>query len=340
MKLAGRDATAFLARPDPATVAVLLYGADASRVAQRRAELVEAMIGPDGAAEMRLARLSGADLRRDPAALSDAARASGFFPGDRAVLVEEASESQTEPFASVLAEWRAGDARIIVTGGALGKAAKLRKTFEAARNAVAIGIYSDPPGRAEIAALLERAGLTRVSRAAMGDIEALARAFEPGEFAQFVTVLALHAGDGPGELGAADVAACAPAAPEAEFDHIVELAAAGEAGRLVQAMRRLGARGGSPTGLTIAAARHFRALHAAALAGGGGEATLGRLRPPVFGPRRTRMAAAARSLGPERIEAALGWIMDADLRLRSGRPTPGPALVERVLVRIAAMKRT
>ena len=60
---------------------------------------------------------------------------------------------------------------------------------------------------------------------------------------------------------------------------------------------RFGGLGGSPTALTIAAGRYFRALHAAASAADGPEAALARARPPVFGPRRARMAAQARALG-------------------------------------------
>jgi DNA polymerase-3 subunit delta len=51
------------------------------------------------------------------------------------------------------------------------------------------------------------------------------------------------------------------------------------------------------------------------------------------------MAGQARALGPERLEAALGLIMEAELALRSSRPVPGAALVERLLVRIAMLQR-
>jgi len=71
MKLAGRDAARWLAKPG-AEAAVLLHGGDAMRVALRRAALVEALAGPQAAAEMRLVRIAGAELRRDPAALTDA----------------------------------------------------------------------------------------------------------------------------------------------------------------------------------------------------------------------------------------------------------------------------
>ena len=173
----------------------------------------------------------------------------------------------------------------------------------------------------------------------MGDLEALARALDPGDFAQFLEKLALYKHGDPAPLAPEDVAACAPPGPEAEVDVVLDLAAAGEAARLAAELRRLGARGGSATTLTIAAGRYFRALHAAAVAPDGPEAALARARPPVFGPRRERMAAQARALGAERLEAAIGWITDADLALRSSRPLPGLALVERLLLRIAASRR-
>ena len=114
------------------------------------------------------------------------------------------------------------------------------------------------------------------------------------------------------------------------------LAADGDTGRLATA---LGGVGGSPTSLTIAAGRYFRTLHAAASASEGIEAGLARARPPVNGPKRTRMAAQARAFGPDRLERALGLIVDAELALRSSRPVPAAALAERLLVRLAMLRR-
>lgn len=337
MKLGGRDVPRFLAKPDPAAAAILLYGPDAMRVALKRAALVGTITGPDGAAEMRLTRLPGADLRRDPAALQDATRATGFFPGPRAVLVEEASEAIAPALRAALADWRPGDARIVVTAGQLTPGNALRKLAEAAPNAVAIAIYADPPGRDEIEAALEAAGLARPGREAFAAVEDLANALDPGDFGQFVEKLALYKRSDPAALTPEDVAAVAPPAPEAEVDAVVALAADGDALRLAAAFRNLGA--GSPTGLTIAAGRYFRTLHAAASAADGPDAALARARPPVFGPRRSRMAAQARSLGPDRLERALGLIMEAELILRSSRPAPAAAVAERLFLRLAMLGR-
>ncbi len=338
MKLAGRDALRFVERPDPAGAGVLLFGGDAMRVALKRQTLVAALVGPEGVAEMRLARIAAADLRRDPAALDDAVRAAGFFPGPRAVVVEDAGDGLAELVSAALADWRPGDAQIVVTAGALKAASPLRKAFEAARNAVAIGIYDDPPGREEIAAALATAGLGPADRAAMGDLEDLARGLGPGDFAQFLAKLALYKAGDATPLGPADMAACAPRAPEADLDDLLDLVAEGQAARLAVELRRAGSQGGAPVALAIAAGRRFRTLLVAASAPEGPEAALSRVRPPVFGPRRARLAAQARGFGAERLEMALGLITEADLALRSGGAMPGLAMVERLFVRVAMLR--
>ena len=142
------------------------------------------------------------------------------------VLVEDATDASSATVLGALEDWREGDARIVVTAGGLGAGSSLRKGFEAARNAVAIGIYDDPPGRDEIEAALAAAGLARPDREVMGEIEALARALDPGDFAQFVEKLALYKRGDPAPLAAADIAACAPPTAE-DVDEVLMLAADG-----------------------------------------------------------------------------------------------------------------
>ncbi len=337
MKLAARDLLRDLGRPDPARAGVLMFGPDPMRIALLRRDLVAALIGPGGEGEMRLTRLQGGDLRRDPAALVDAMKAVGFFPGHRVVLVEDAGEGQADTILAAFADWRSGDAELVVTAGALAAKSRLRKGVEAARNAFAVAVHADPPGQAEVEAALARAGLSRVPPDALAALTAHARAVDPGDFAQFVEKLALYKGDDPAPLTPADVAACAPLSVEADIDEMLHMVAEGETAALGAQMQRLAAQGASPTGLMIGAARHFRTLHAAAVSGEAPEAALGRARPPVFGPRRDRMAAQVRRLGQGRLERALGMIMDTDLALRSSRPVPSMAMVERTFIRIAML---
>jgi len=337
MKLSRQAAQGYFAKPDPRRAGLLIYGSDAMRVALKRAEAIAGLIGPEGEAEMRLERIAGADLRRDGSLLADAMRAQGFFPGTRVAFVEDATDAVAPAVSAALDEWREGDAVIVVTAGALPARSKLRKAFESHASAYAVGIYDDPPSRAEIAAELARAGLD-VPDSAMRDLEALARTLDPGDFRQTVEKIALYKLGDTAPLTGEDILACAPATIEAGVDDMLHIVAEGRAGELAPVMTRLAGQGITPVSLVIRATQHFRALHAAASDPGGPEAGISRLRPPVYGPRRDRLVRQAGRWGLRRLEAALALLTDTDLKLRSAaQRAPDMALVERQLIRLAMM---
>lgn len=339
MKLGGPAAVRFFARPEPERAGLLIHGGDAMRVALRRQEVIAALIGPEGEAEMRLTRMSGADLRKDPAMIGDAMRAQGFFPGARAAFVEEATDASAPILAAALADWRPGDAMVIVTAGALTKASALKKAFEDHPNAYAVAIYDDPPSRDEIEATLSKAGIGQVSGGAMTDLLALARDLDPGDFRQTVEKLALYKYGDADAVSPHDVAAVAPSTIEAAVDDVLHAVAEGRTGDVGPLMRRLQGQGVAPVTLCIGATRHFRALHAAASAPGGAAEGIARLRPPIFGPRRDRMLRQAQDWGMFRLEQALGLLTDTDLQLRSSSRAPAMAVMERALIRLAMLAR-
>ncbi len=336
MILKGAAALRWLAAPDPAHAAILIHGADPMRVAMKRQEAVLGLIGPDGEAEMRLTRLAAADLRRDPAALNDALRAAGFFPGERAVLVEDATDTLADQIAAALAEWRPGDARLVVTGNLLTGKSALKALFEGSQTAVALALYDDPPSREEVAAELARAGLTRLSREAEAELDMLARSLEPGDFRQTLEKVALYKWGDDSPLTGAEVALLAPATVETEAGAAVQAAAEGRMGQVGLVMRRLDGQGVGPVTIAIAAMRHFRALHAAASDPAGPSAGMGRQRGVPFAAREA-MARQAGQWGGRRLEAALAILVETDLTLRSASKAPQMALVERALMRIAGL---
>ncbi len=339
MKLSSRDAPAYFARPDPEKAGLLIYGADAMRVALRRQEVIKALIGPEGADEMRLTRISASDLRKDGALLLDAIKAQGFFPGPRAAFVEEAGDGLTDVIATALGEWRSGDATLIVTAGQLAARSKLRKLFEDAPNAYATGIYDDPPGRAEIESALAQAGLTSVPQDAMAALTALARDLDPGDFRQTLEKVALYKLGDDTPLTAEEVALMAPSSMEAGIDDVLNTAADGKAHEVGPVLRRLEAQGVGPVSLCINATRHFRTLHAVASDPGGPGSGIGKLRPPVFGPRRDRIQRQASAWGMLKLERALTLLLDTDLTLRSSARVPEMAVMERALLKLAWMGR-
>lgn len=339
MKLTGVAATRYFARPEPGRTGLLIFGADAMRVALRRQEVIAALIGPDGEAEMRLTRIPAADLRKDGAALLDAVKAVGFFPGPRVAFVEDATDTLAPTIKAALADWHDGDAQIIVTAGSLTAKSALRKLFEDHKNAYGIGIYDDPPSREEIEETLRKAGLARIGPEAMTDLLALAKDLDPGDFRQTVEKIALYKYGDAEPLTPADVAACAPATVEAEVDDVLHIVAEGRTAELGPMMRRLEGQGVNPVTLAISALRHFRALHAAAADPGGPGAGMARMRPPIFGPRRDRMQRQAQAWGMFRLEDAIRALIETDLTLRSSSRAPAMAVMERALIRLAMMAR-
>lgn len=340
MKLGPRDAPGYFARPDPARTGLLIYGGDAMRIALRRAEVIAALTGPQGEEEMRIARIPAAELRRDPARLNDAVQGASFFPGPRVAFVEDATEAQAAPILAALEDWREGDAQIIVTAGQLKPTSKLRKTFEAHKNAYAAAIYDDPPSRAEIETMLGKAGLPEIGQEALRDLNDLGRALDPGDFRQTIEKLSLYKLNDTGPVTPEDVTACAPASVEAELDDVLHVVAEAQPGEVGPIMKRLRAQGVQPVGLVIAASRHFRTLYTAASDPGGVAQGMARMRPPVFGPRRDRMQRQAQGWGAARLEDAMSLLVETDLALRSGGQTaPQMALVERALIRLAMMRQ-
>jgi len=338
MKLSPRDAPGYFARPNPDCAGVLIYGPDTMRIALRRQEIIKALIGPQGEEEMRLTRLPASELRKDPARVLDALKAVSFFPGPRVVFVEDATDTAAPAVLSALEDWQSEDAQLIVTAGQLKASSKLRKGFEAHKNAYAVGIYDDPPTRDEIERILKDAGIALPDRDIMSSLTDLARAMDPGDFRQTMEKLALYKLGDTSPVSPDDIDACAPASTEAVLDDILNIVAEAKAHEIGPLLRRLQAQGANPVSLTIAAMRHFRTLHSAASDPGGAAQGISRARPPIFGPRRDRMLRQAQALGMHKLETALGVLTDTDLALRSaGQTAPQMAVVERAFIRIAML---
>lgn len=337
--MSGRDAAAYLKTPNPSHAALLIFGADPMRVATKRQSAIATLVGPAGEEEMRLTRINGADLRKDPASLNDALKAQGFFPGHRVAFVEEATDGLSKIFATALEDWQPGDAQIVVTAGQLTAKSALRKVFEGHPQSVAIGIYDDPPSRSDIEATLVENGLTQPNRDTMDAITALAQSLEPGDFRQTIEKLALYKRGDSSELTVEDISACAPQGADVDVDDILDVVTFGQSDQLAPALRNLYAQGVTPVTLCIGAMRHFKRLHVVASDPGGPGSGVGKLRPPVFGPRRDKIARQAGNWGRDRLERALSALTDTDLQLRSANTAPQLAVIERTLIRLAMMAR-
>ena len=194
--------------------------------------------------------------------------------------------------------------------------------------------------RVEIEADLTRAGLARPDGAAMEMLTALSRDLDPGDFRQTLEKISLYKLGDAAPLTPEEVRLCAPGSTEAALDDVLNIVAEGRTGEIGPVMARLEAQGTAAVTLLIMATRHFRALHMAASDPGGVGQGITRLRPPVFGPRRDRMARQASGWGMHRLEQGLQMLLDTDLSLRSaGQHGPALAIVERSFIRMAMLAR-
>lgn len=330
MKLSPRDADGFFSRPDASKAGVLIYGPDAMRVAIKRQQIIPALIGPTGEEEMRLTRMAGSDLRKDPAMLLDALKAISFFPGPRVAFVEEANDQAAPAILAALEDWSEGDAQLIVTAGNLKPTSKIRKAFEAHKNAYAAAIYDNPPTREEIERALKEAGLTGLDRGAMDQLTNLAQELEPGDFRQTLEKLTLYKRNDTTPLTDEDIKACAPTSTEAELDDMMRIVAEARSEAIGPVLRKLQSQGVQPVGLCIGATRHFRTLHATAV----NPSSLW-----IKGPKGDQLRKQAQAWGKIKLETALEVLLDTDLQLRSAAQAPQMALMERALIRLAMLGR-
>ena len=338
MKLVGDKADKYFTNPDNSHTAILIYGVDTMRVALRRQELLNALIGVNAEEEMRLTRISGSDLRSDPALLLDGLKANGFFPGLRAVFVEGATDTNSAVIDAAMQDWQKGDAVLVLTANQLNARSKLRKVIENNSNSVAVGIYNDPPNEKEIISIVSRYNLNNFESDAKKDLIALGRSLDPGDFQQTCEKLSLYKYKDESVITSTDINLCAPVTVDAALDEAIHIIADARSDEVGPMLSRLFGQGMNPTTLCIAATRHFRNLHSAASHPSGPDVALSRARPPVFGLRKDRMARQVRLWGGMRLEKALGVLTDTDLSLRSSSKAPAHAMLERAFIRISMMR--
>lgn len=340
MKLSGAQITGYVGNPEPQRLGVLIYGPDAMRVALKRQDLIKALAGPEAEQEMRLARLAGSDLRKDPASLLDAIKAQSFFPGPRVVFVEDVTDGLSKPIIAALEEWQDGDGQVILTAGQLRASSALRKFFEQHKNAYAMAVYADPPGQQEIQQMLEKAGLNDVPRECFQALVALAQSLEPGDFMQTIEKLSLYRLNALSPMTVEEVELCAPVSREGEIDEALNCVSEGRLDELAPIMQRLMTQGTQPVTLCISLLRHFKMLFTIASHPAGASQGIAQLRPPLFGPRRNRVQRQATIWSLRKAKFAVELLVDLDLKLRSaGQTAPNFALVERSMIRLAMMAR-
>ena len=338
MKLTNRDVTSFFKSPPKGITGVLIYGNDLMRVSDKRQQFIKSLLGPNAEEEMRLTRISRENLKKAPEQAIDLCKSQGFFPGERALLLEEANETVADTIITAIDAWQDGDATIVVTAGSLKPSSNLRKFFEQKKNIFSVPIYDNPMNKFEVEKIIAESGLQNITQEILNQLVTIASELQPGDFKQSVNKLALYKLNDETPVTYRDVINCTPASNEAAIDEVLNVILAGNEFKVSQILGRLRSQGVLPVTLVIAATRHFKALFSIISNPSGLSVGAAALRPPIYGPQKETLINQAQKWGPVKIKNAIKILTATDLKLRSAdQQAPQMALVERHLIRIAML---
>ena len=341
MKLPSRDVVSFFKSPPKGITGVLIYGNDPMRVSDKREQFINSLLGSNADEEMRLARISRENLKKAPEQAIDLCKAQGFFPGERALVIEEANETISDIIIQAVEAWKDGDATIVVTAGSLKPSSSLRKLFEQKKNTYSVPIYDNPMTKFEVEKIIAKSGLQNVTQDGFAQLLIVASQLQPGDFKQTVDKLALYKLNDEKSVTYQDIINCAPISNEADIDEVLNVILAGNEFKVSQILGRLSSQGTLPVTLIIAATRHFKALFSIISNPGGVKAGATALRPPIYGPRKEALINQAQKWGPIKIKTAIKILTATDLQLRSSnQQAPQMALVERLFIRIAMLLKS
>src|SRR3984957_212310 len=134
-------ADGFIQRLPKGIAFYLVHGLDEGLTHERVKAIVRSRIGDD-TDPMRLVRLEGDAVARDPGALADEAYAISMFGGDRAIWIDTQGRDLLPALAPLFARPPV-DCTIVIKAGQLKKGTGLRGAFKSSAARASIECYSD-----------------------------------------------------------------------------------------------------------------------------------------------------------------------------------------------------
>lgn len=336
MKLTGKQVEPFLNAPDGKQRAVLLHGPDGGLRRQYKDRLLAAIVD-DPADPFRVSELTAAQIKEDPARLSDEAAALTFGGGRRFVLVRDAGDALTAVTKDFL-ERAPGDAFVVFDGGELPARSTLRRLFESDKAAAAIACYHDDARSlvsvvrdffAEAGIAIDREAIDFLAGQLGGDRQLSLRELEK---------LALFKGSGDGPVTVEDAERCVGDSALLSLDDVALATGSGDLMALERALARCFAEGNAPVSLLRGVARHFQRVHQVAgtvATGAPLDQAMKSLRPPVFWKAAAPFKAQAGAWREKALAQAMNKLLEAEAACkRSG--APAETLAARALLEIAA----
>jgi DNA polymerase-3 subunit delta len=316
MIVSNSAADQFLKRPLGGEIFFLVHGNDEGLIRERVRKLVDRALGGDQD-PLRLVRLDGDVVAKEPGLLADEAQAISMFGGNRVVWLTAQSRdllTALEP----LFKAPPAECAIIVEAGSLKRGSELRSLFERDAKAAAIECY--PDDRRSLAALIEEEaraanlGVPTEVREALLELLGADRMTTRNEIAK----LMLYA-RGRGAITAQDVEAIVSDAAPSMLDEAIDAAFAGETRAADKAAHAYLAGGGDASLLLGAVIRQAGLLHRLRLEMESGrpfETALQAVRARVFFARKTALERAANRWSATRLNRLFAPLQAAALRVR------------------------
>lgn len=332
------EADAYVSRADPSRPVVLVYGPDAGLVHERAEALVKAAVD-DPADAFALIRIDSDELSSNPYRLVEEANTVPMFGGRRAIWVRAGSRNIASAVEAVIAA-SSPDCRVVIEAGDLRKNAPLRSLCEQAKNAAAIGCYSD--GERDIERLIDSemkaAGLSIApdARAALVPFLGGDRQASRGELQKLA--LYVHGRD---RVTLDDISAVVADASAVALDNVVDAAFAGKPPEVEMHFKKARGEGTHPGVIVSAALRHVAALHRMRIGVEDGQSPSGVVegaRPPIHFRRKVAIETALRTWTTTRLLETMSSLSDALLETRR-QPHLAEAVAQRAMLSIASAAR-
>jgi DNA polymerase-3 subunit delta len=342
MEIKGRSIDAFLKSPPKGLRLALIFGRDLGLVRERADQLCRTVL-LDLTDPFRVAELTGAEVKSDPARLGDETAAIAMLGGRRVVRIRDADQSLAKAVEAFL-EDPPGDALVVVEAGDIGKGALTRAVESVGDIAAGFACYPDEGEdlKGLIASSLKADGLS-VAPDALADLASRLgddRRMTRSELSK----LALYKGpDGQrsGIVSREDVEAILGIEQEADISEIADACAGGDLAALDSAYARAVAGGETAQGILRMVLMHMQRIHlAASLVSEGLEPdrVLDKAFPRLMWKRKSSVQRQIRAWSPEAAMLALEQLAEAEILTRRTE-LPADAVAGRAMLMVAAVAR-
>lgn len=257
MKVTAKNVDATIQKAKGSSLAAaLIYGADEGLVIERGRALIKLRAGEG----VEIVKLNPAELKDDPARLSDELSSVSLFGDVRAVHCTDATDKITDLLKSLLAEGKTFGNFLLVTAGNLPAKSKLRQLFEKHPTCPALPCYQDDERGVQVlaATTFSENGIT-IDRDAMQYLVSHLgsdRAVSRGELEKLV----LYAGDEK-KLSLEDVQLLVGDSSARAMDELIQYACSGDIPRADALLQRMSEEGVQPIQVLRGFSRHLSLLH-------------------------------------------------------------------------------